>query len=82
MLPAAAALTADEGNEYNTIFVDIETYVQEMTVQFIMGTMDIDSNWDNYVSTIESMNIARCIEIKQASVDRYLGKTWALEGRE
>ena len=82
MLPASAAMTAEEGNEYNTIFVDIETYVQEMSVQFIMGTMDIESNWDTYVSTIESMNIARCIEIKQASVARYLDKTWVLEGRE
>lgn len=81
MLPLNASLTSEEGNEYNDLYIDIETYVQENTVQFIMGTLDIDSNWDTFVSTIEGMNVARCVELKQASLDRYYSKTWVLEDK-
>ena len=79
MIPTDASFTSDEANEYNNLFVDIETYVEENTVQFIMGTLDIDSNWDSFVSGLENLNIARCLEIRQASVDRFYNKTWLLE---
>ena len=79
MIPTDASFTSDEANEYNNLFVDIETYVEENTVQFIMGTLDIDANWDNFISGLEALNIARCLEIRQASVDRFYGKTWLLE---
>ena len=45
-----------------------------MTAQFISGAMDIDSNWDNYISTLQSMGIDRCIEITQAAYERYLAR--------
>ena len=79
MVPAASSFTTDEASEYNNLFVDIETYVEENTVQFIMGTVDIDAGWDNYVAGVKSLNVDRCIELKQASVDRYYAKTWLLE---
>ncbi len=79
MIPLGASFTADEATEYNNLYVDIQTYVEESTVQFIMGTLDIDSQWDNYVSTLEGMNVARCQELRQASVDRYYNKVWLLD---
>ncbi len=78
MLPAGASFTAEESQEYDDIFLDIDTYVQEMTVSFIMGTRDIDAEWDTFINTINGMNIDRCIELKQTSVDRYTGKEWKL----
>jgi len=78
MLPADIAFTAEEAAEYSLLFVDIESYVSEMSVKFILGTADLDAEWDNFVSTIEGMNVARCVELKQASVDRYNAKTWKL----
>ena len=79
MVPLNASFTADESQEYQNLFVDIESYVAENTVQFIMGTKDIDSEWDSFVSGLEGMDVARCVELKQASVDRYYGKQWILE---
>ena len=70
MVPVSASFTTEESNEYSTIFPDIEAYVAETTVKFINGTLDIDKNWDNFVSTLESMNIARVLELKQTSFDR------------
>lgn len=81
MTPMYASFTAEESAEYQKLYVDIETYVAENTVAFITGNKDIDAEWDNFVSTIEKMNISRCLELKQASVDRYLNKEWVLEGK-
>ena len=79
MIPLDASFTADEATEYNNLYVDIQTYVEESTVQFILGTMDIDTQWDSYLSTLEGMNVARCQELRQASVDRFYNKTWILD---
>ncbi len=79
MVPLEASFTSDESTEYTTLFVDIESYVAENAVKFIIGTLDIDRDWDTYLSDLEKMNVARCVELKQASVDRYYGKKWLLE---
>jgi hypothetical protein len=40
----------------------------------ITGTIDIESNWDTYISTIQGMGIDRATEITQAAYDRYLNR--------
>ena len=67
-------LTSDENNEYNVLYNDIDTYISNMAVSFMTGAEDIDAQWDTFVSTIESMNIARCIEIKQGAYDRFISR--------
>lgn len=64
-------MTAEENEEYSALYSDIETYLETMTVSFMTGAEDINTQWDTFVSTIESMDIASCIEIKQAAYDRY-----------
>ena len=51
---------------------DVETYVQEKTTQMITGVLDIETEWDTYISDIESMGIADATAITQAAYDRYL----------
>ena len=82
MLPPSASFTTEESNEYTNLFADIEAYVAETTVKFINGTEDIDANWDKFQSTLENMNYQRCVELKQASVDRYYGKVWKLGDKD
>ena len=71
ILPAGMTHTADESKELASITTDISTFVNESTNQFITGVKDINTEWDAYVATIESMNIARAVEIKQAALDRF-----------
>src|SRR5699024_12208388 len=63
-------LTPDEQKEINTIEMDLESYVEQIEAKFITGVEPI-SNWDNYVETIEGMNIDRYIEIYQDAYDRW-----------
>ena len=63
-------MTAEEGSEFASLYTDIETYVQECNVKFIMGQMSL-AEYDTYRDTLRSMQIERCIELKQAGLDRY-----------
>lgn len=62
-------LTAEESEEYTKIYADIETYMEENLVKFLVGDLSFDQ-WDAFTSQIESMNIQRCQEIQQQAFDR------------
>ena len=63
-------MTAEEGEDYNEIFSNIQTYVNEMVARIITGAVSFDE-WDSVVAEIEAMGIQECIDIKQAALDRY-----------
>ena len=56
-LPRLLTLSADEADEYVKISSTLNAYAQEMQQKFIMGTADIETEWDNFVATLES----RCV---------------------
>lgn len=72
LYPYNASLTVTESEEYASIESDIYTYVGEMTLKFITGAADPETEWDDYVATIEGMGVARIIEMKQDALERYL----------
>lgn len=74
MISMRTSQTAEETSELAEYYPDIETYVEEMMVKFILGYEDIETGWDNYIKTIEGMDIARCLEIKQDVYNRYLAR--------
>ena len=73
-LPSSVSLTQEESTERAALYADISTTVKEQTAQFISGALDIESNWDAYIASLESSGIERAIEITQAAYDRYLGR--------
>lgn len=69
VLPNVTALQ-EESKELATLNNEISTYVDEMVLKFIFGTESLD-NWDNYVNTVNNMNLARALEIQNSALDRY-----------
>jgi len=65
------SMTLEETEEYNFIMTDINTYVAEMTLKFILGTEPLE-NLPSFVERLKEMDIERAIEIKQNAYDRYL----------
>lgn len=63
-------LTVDESEEYNGLYSDIETYMDENIIKFIVGDKSLDE-YDAYVSTLKEMGIDQCTAIYQAAYDRY-----------
>lgn len=58
-----------ELSQYNT---NINTYVNECRLKFIVGTMDIDTEWDAYIAQLKTLGIETVLELKQAAYERYL----------
>lgn len=69
-IPTRTTMTSEEGTSFASKYTDIETYVQECNVKFIMGQMSLD-DYDSYRSTLTSMGIEECITLQQAALDRY-----------
>lgn len=68
-----ATMTDAELQEYNSIMTDIQTYLDEFKLKFILGTEPLE-NFPEFVENIRNMNIERAIEIRQAEYDRYLAR--------
>ena len=66
-------LTTEENSEFAEIMSEIDTYVSEMKLRFIMGTEPLE-NFDDFREKIKSMNIERAIEIQQAAYDRLMNR--------
>lgn len=62
--------TIEEMDRISILTTDITTYVQEMEAKFITGSEDF-SKWDDYINTLNNMNIEELIEIHQKAYDRF-----------
>ncbi len=69
-LPSTLTMTTDEAEEYNSMAGDIITYAQSNFLQYIIGEQPI-SALQTFVDDCKEMGLERCLEIKQASLDRY-----------
>ena len=66
--------TIEEAELISIYHADIEKYMTTCSTQFILGTMDIETQWEEYITSLEKLKLARVIELKQAAMDRYLAK--------
>ena len=66
-------LTEDEQIAYTDKFAAINTYINEMTQKFMMGTESLDKI-DAFYAQLETMGIQDCLAIQQAAYERYLAK--------
>lgn len=66
------AMTTDESATAATLKNDIDTYVSNMSMQFVTGAADVndDAIWNEYVTTIEGMDEAQVCAIYQTAYDR------------
>jgi putative aldouronate transport system substrate-binding protein len=52
------------------IWAPIETYVNESFTRFVMSDMNLDTEWDAYVQTMNSMGLKEVLNAVQSSYDR------------
>lgn len=68
-MPGISATEA-EAKEVADLETTINTYVNEMYVNFILGSESLD-NYNKYISNLESMGLSRLLKLKQQQLDRY-----------
>jgi putative aldouronate transport system substrate-binding protein len=71
--PTNATLNADEKEKYSDIYPDIQSYVNEMTVKFIMGLEPLE-NYDTFVETLNSLGVQDVVSAYQSAYDRYMSR--------
>ena len=68
--PGAVTFNVDESERFYALYNDIDTYIDENLLGFIIGTTPLDQ-YDSFRDTLISMGIEECIELTQAALDRY-----------
>ena len=69
-LPTNLSISSEESARYSAIMSDVETYLNEIVVKFIIGSEPL-ANFDNFRDTVASLNLDDAIQIRQDAVDRY-----------
>lgn len=64
--------TNDEAAARSTLLTDVANYIATARAQFIIGEMDIETQWDAYVSRLNQMRLEELLAIEQAAYDRYI----------
>lgn len=70
-IPTRISFTTEESEEYAASIGDIETRADEQIVRFIIGELNFDSDWDDFVNELKDMGLERCVELKQNALNRY-----------
>ncbi len=68
------SLTADETAEYTAIISEVETYVKETVLAFLLGQQDIESGFDAYMQTLKDLGVEDAIAIYDAALQRYYAR--------
>lgn len=71
VMPKGVSLSAEESSEAAALQSDLYTYVGECIPKFILGEMDIETQWDEFVSSCEGMGLSDILHIYQGALDRY-----------
>lgn len=67
-----AVLSQEEQAEYGEIIAQLETYAKSTILNWIIGSGDVEADWDQYIETLDELNVDRATELKQAAYDRYI----------
>ncbi|SFR53167.1 carbohydrate ABC transporter substrate-binding protein, CUT1 family [Yoonia tamlensis] len=67
------AFNEDEQRVYDRNWTQIQTYMLERQQAWILGTGDIEADWDDYVAQLDRMGYNDVIEVMQAAYDRQYG---------
>lgn len=73
VIPAAVVLNTEEKEIYGDLYSEIESYVDEMTVRFIMGLEPIE-NYDAFVEQLKALGVEEAIGAYQSAFDRYMAR--------
>lgn len=71
ILPGKLYYAGEEAGQRAAIISAVTSYVNESTVKFIIGSSDINKEWEHYISTIEDMGIKKATQITQNALDHF-----------
>lgn len=67
----AVTYTSEESNAIGAIMSEIYDYRDEIFFRAVLGDIDIDSEWDNYIRSLDRMGLQDVLAVQQDALDRY-----------
>ena len=64
------AFTADEQKVYDRTWGSIRDYMLERQQAWILGTGDVEKEWDDYMATLKKMGLEKVLGVMQTAYDR------------
>jgi len=64
--------TVDEAEEVNQILADLRDYTNRRGVEWVMGTGDVDADWDAYIEELKAMRMETYVKHAQAAYTRFI----------
>ncbi|OUS67694.1 hypothetical protein B1748_35860 [Paenibacillus sp. MY03] len=72
LLPPLKFLS-DELDQVSTLRVELDNYIRESRAKFIMGNMNLESDWDAYLAAMDRIGLPKIVELMQTAYDRQYG---------
>lgn len=63
-------MTSEEKDEISVALVETGSYIAESRIAFITGKMDIDADWNSYISKLDNLGLQTVLDVYQAAYDR------------
>ena len=68
------AFTVEESEAISDYLSDLTTYESECLLKFLIGDMDIETEWDDFIDTCIDMGAETIVSLYQDAYDRYLSR--------
>lgn len=69
-IPRLTVATENQ-SDFNMILNDVNTYVQEMYIQFITGQASLENDWETYVNTVNGMGMDIALQYERDAYQLY-----------
>lgn len=66
------AYSESDARSISDYSVSIGQYVNQATVQFITGDLDVEKDWESYIGKINGMDLSGYIAVQQKAYDNYV----------
>ncbi|NLV50763.1 MAG: hypothetical protein GXY20_08750 [Clostridiales bacterium] len=72
LYPVGARLTVEQSAEINSYLSDVSTYMNENYAQFVDGSKNIETDWDNYINGLNSIGLPEIKAVYQEAYDAFM----------
>ena len=67
------AFNADEQKVYDKYFGSLRDYMLERQQAWILGSADVEEEWDDYLAQLDSLGLQNVLEVMQSAYERQYG---------
>lgn len=64
--------TKDKLKEMSSIDAKLRAYIEQKSQEWILGTSDVDKDWDSYIERLNQLGLQKAMEIQQEAYDRFM----------